>query len=220
MLATHASASLLQTAIVPFVRSSCYGLKPLLCNPKVKDVALRCIQGGSSFYLSSFGVFELTRSVRSQKITTEKTQEIRQQTFSSSSSYLALHGACMLGSGISYLFDLFNKLGVIIQQSPSTLFATLGNVAFLCANLVSLDENIRLYQELIETQHEIDPKLLRSTCWGITSNTGYILAMGALLFGYANALTLLIALLSCLAGGIKILYDVMILLGKEKPRAV
>lgn len=141
----------------------------------------------------------------------------------SSEAYLNMHGGLMLSSGGFSLLDALQEFGLMSLGSIANVVSNVGSVLFLCANIIALEENVRLYHELKNTDWDktnIDEKelqwLKQSTCWGILSNIGYIIATATLLFSSATSLALVIGLLSCLAGGIKILYDLAIWVKTQK----
>lgn len=220
MLSTIASSPLLATATHRFAAPCLNFIKTVAGSDKIQALAARLIQGCSSLYLSSYGTFELSKSRSTSEAT--KADSVGTAVLAPSQSYLTAHGGCLLSSGLCYLTDLLNKLGIIARPELSSLLCTVGNVAFLCANICALDENLRMYTLITETDWtntNIDPRelqwLKKSTCWGIVSNVGYIIAMCSVLFGHVTAITLLIAILACLAGGMKILYDVKNMLAKR-----
>lgn len=183
---------------------------------RIQQIAAPLFKIGSSLYLSSFGTIEIFQSLKTtpQKKEALKTEVLAKAQLSSSAYYLDEHGKLMLGSGCCYLLDMLQDFGVVTCGKLVHLFSTAGSVLFLCANVYAIEENIRLYQEIESTdwtKTNIDAQELRwlksSAICGMMSNIGYIAATTALLFNGATAITLLVALFSCFAGGVKILCD-------------
>lgn len=180
---------------------------------KIKELIIPYFKLGASAYLSGFGCSEIAKNF-SKKQALDQLNSTQHKAFNCSTTYLNMHGGLMLSSGYFSLIDALNEFGVISLGSLATAVCTAGSVLFLCANIIALEENVRLFNDLNETdwsQTNIDEQELRwlrqSAFWGILSNLGYIGATASLLFSGATPLALLVAVLSCFAGGIKILHD-------------
>lgn len=183
---------------------------------KIKKIAIPCFKAATSLYFFTFGGSELAQNLikKNIKIQTD-TSEFKK--ILPLKSYLNLHGVLMFGSGIFCLIDALDEFGVNTLGYMANIASLAGSVLFLCANIIALEENVRLIQVLKETdwsKTNIDEKeldwLKRSSFFGAVSNIGYIIATASLLFSGATTAAIVIAVLSCCAGGIKILSDLMV----------
>lgn len=187
-----------------------------LMSEKIKNIANGCFKGGTSSYLCSFGILELWQGI-SKKETSGKDETTLNKVTNASTAYFNFHGGLLTGCGFFSLADALHEFGVINLGTISNLVNTAANLTFLCANIIALEENVRLYHELKETdwaKTNIDEEELhwmkQSAFFGFISNVGYIIATTSLLFSGATASTIIIAVFSCFSGGIKIIYDVSI----------
>lgn len=216
------SSSLLQAIEILPARSLDIILHSAI-SERIQKLAYPFFKGGSSLYLCSTGTAEIVQNI-TKKAEDPRISVLSKQSLVPSNAYLNLHGGLMISSGSFSLIDLLHEFGVINIGSIANAVCTAGSVLFLCANIFALEENVRLYNEIENTdwaQTNIDEKELRwlknAACFGIVSNLGYLVATAALLFGGATAITILIAVLSSLAGGIKILYELTIWFHNQKP---
>lgn len=196
---------------------------------RIKNLAISIFKLSTSLYLGVFGTCELVQKnmqADPQKVNgTSKTT--LQKVQSSSYAYLCIHGGLMTGSGVFGLLEALESFGVTsfgltsVGNVANGLGAA-GNILFLGANIIALAENMRLYNDIKETDwtktNIVEGELIwieQSVMWGIVSNLGYIVATASLIYHGMTALVLVVAALSCFAGGIKILYD-LALWAKEK----
>lgn len=188
---------------------------------KIQAAATGLFNGCTSLYLCGFGTMELGQTIKKTDFP-EKLIATEHKVINASSAYLNLHGGLMLGSGTFGLMDTLQGFGVVdfcnFAQAVSAASCTL----FLCANIVGLDESVRLLNELMNTDwsktniNDQELKWLKqSAFWGILNNLGYILTSASLLLGGATAITILLAALSCCAGGVKILFDLLLWAKKD-----
>lgn len=188
---------------------------------KIQRLALFCFKSMTNLFLGICGASEVAQLIRKTP-STPKMGLVRKRSFSPPDAYLTIHGGLMIGSGSLSLFAVLNEFRILNLHTMGSFVAAGGNFLFLGANIFALEENLRLFQELnkkdwkqptIETTELNGMK--RSAFWGILSNLGYILATTALLFNIATGIAIVIIILSGLAGGIKILYD-LFLWGKSQ----
>ena len=177
---------------------------------KMKNIALSCFKSGTCLYFSAFGGSELLQNFKRSAQETPLLNKI----VTYSSAYLNLHGGLMIGCGLASLLDVLHSFGVVNLGSLANAVNKAGNILFLSANIIALEEGVRLFEVIKKTEWSktnIEEKelnwLKRSVFFGLLSNLGYCLTTASLLFGGSAAITLLIATFSCLSGGIKIIYD-------------
>lgn len=223
---TAAAISYTAAAISLPLPSRCFPiLKGMTGVERIQQIAALLFKAGSSLYLLSFGAYETFHSRQAAVPETcrrmtilqtpvETASRIGKETLFPSTDFLDEHGKLMAASGCLYLLDILQDFGLVARGNLSDLFSTVGSAFFLCANVYALEENIRVYQEIDNTDRgiaNVDPQelhwLKQAALWGAMSNVGYIIATASVLFNGATAVTLLIAILSCLAGGMKILCD-------------
>jgi hypothetical protein len=151
-----------------------------------------------------------------EKKHSEKDNFLENRVLNASKAYLNLHGALIVGSGIFSLLDALQEFGLIGLNHTAEIISAAGNVLFLCANIIALEENVRLFNGIVNTDwsaKNIHAKelhsLKQSAFWGILSNIGYIAGSATLLFNGATAIAFVFFALSCFAGGAKILYDLV-----------
>lgn len=131
-----------------------------------------------------------------------------------SKQYLNMHGSMFLGAGICYGIESLkhffsNEFGKIFES-----LAKVGNAFFFFANLLALEENIRLYEyacKLDQTPAE-DHKtntfwLKQSAIWGILSNLGYIAFICVSALSSSASMALIIGVIAAFSGAIKIIAD-------------
>jgi hypothetical protein len=181
---------------------------------KMKSIALGCFKAGTSLYLSSFGGSEILQNLK--KSTTQDTPLFK-RIVRNSTAYLNLHGSFMMGCGLTSLLDALHSFGVVNLGNFTNAVRKAGNLLFLSANIIALEEGVRLFEVIQNTdwsKTNIEEKelnwLKRSVFCGILSNLGYCLATASLLFGGPTAITVLLAIFSCFSGGIKIIYDLFL----------
>ena len=213
------------TSIPPILNAAHMGVNSRSCfgvisnrafSEKIKQIAIACFKACTSLYFGTFGTTELIQGTH-KKIVSSDNYSNKTEALKSSKAFLNLHGSLMLGCCSLTLIDALHAFGVIAMGSMATILSNAGSVLFLCANVFALEENIRLWNVLKDTDWSctnITEKELawtkQSTFWGALSNIGYILATASLLFSGVTAWTLIIAILSCFAGGVKMLCDLLI----------
>lgn len=206
---TTSSVTLLEKISVPLQT-----ILPATTIDKVRNITLPFIKGFASIYLGIFGAVEIKQCVKRKN--PEDNISLENRVLTASKAYLNLHGALIVGSGIFSLLDALHEFGLTTLSHTAEIISIAGNVLFLCANIIALEENVRLFNEIKQTDwaaKNIDANelhlLKQSAFWGILSNVGYIVGTANLLFGGATAITLVFLTLACLAGSVKILYDLV-----------
>lgn len=189
-------------------------VNPVAVIEKIENITLPYFKSLASFYLGVFGTLEIKQCV--QKKNPENITRLEYRTLSASKAYLNLHGALLVGSGIFSMVDALHEFGLLGLSRTAEIISIAGSVLFLGANIIALEENVRLFNEIVNTDwstRNVDAKeldlLKLSTFWGILSNIGYIAATASLLFSGATTITLVLGALSCFAGGVKIIYDLL-----------
>ncbi len=195
-----------------------YALKAVstcMISDKIKAVAAIFFKGCTSLYLCAFGTMEMGQNIKKDSFV-ENSLSTQDKVINSSASYLNLHGTLLFSSGTLGLMDALQGFGLVNFRSLAQAVSTASSTLFLCANVVALDENVRLLNELMITDWSktniTDQELKwmkQSAFWGMLSNLGYIVTTASLLFSGATALTILMAAFSCCTGGIKILFDLL-----------
>lgn len=180
---------------------------------KTQKIAIECFKGGTSAYFFSFGILELFQGISKKK----EEESTLNKVINASTDYFNLHGGLLIGCGLLTLADALQEFGLLNLSTIGNLVSAATNVIFLCANIIALEENVRLFYELKETdwtKTNISEDELRwmkqSAFFGFISNLGYITATACLLFSGATAFTIIIAIFSCFSGGIKIIYDMSV----------
>ena len=186
-----------------------------MVSDKIKAAAAVIFKSCTSLYLCVFGTVELGQNIKKNDLP-EKLVATQDKVSQSSAAYLNLHGSLLLCSGFFGLMDALQGFGLMNFRSLSQAISAASGTLFLCANLIGLEENVRLLTDLINTdwsKTNINDQELKwmkqSAFWGLLSNLGYIVMTASLLFSGATAATILIAAFSCCAGGIKILIDLL-----------
>lgn len=181
---------------------------------KVQEAIYPHFQISSSVYFFGMGSIEMF-NVLYPSASDQKIKTIR-------NACLAVHGGLLIGVGVSSALEALHSCGLICLGNLRNLVCFGGNLLFLTANLVALEENIRLYWHIsVSDQMDMDKdqsKLFwekQSIIWGILSNLGYITAAACLLFGGGTALALLIGVISSFFGGLKALHDFITNLQRE-----
>lgn len=187
-----------------------------LVSGKIKAIATVIFKGCTSTYLCVFGALELGQNIKKNDFP-DKMITTQAKVIESSSTYLNLHGSLLLSSGIFGLLDALQGFGLVNFRNFAQAISAASATLFLCVNIIGLDENVRLLNELIRTdwsKTNINDQELRwikqSAFWGLLSNLGYIVMTTSLLFNGATALAILLAAFSCCAGGVKILFDILL----------
>lgn len=179
---------------------------------KIKDIAVGCFKHGTSAYLCLFGTLELSQSIMDREA--PEWDCTINKIVTASKAYFRLHGGLLLGSSLFSLANALHECGILNISGASVVMNAAANALFLGANILALKENIRLIQVLRSTDwltKNIDDEELhwmkQSAFFGFASNLGYIITTASLLFNGATAFTLLVAIFSCVSGGMKTLYD-------------
>ena len=115
------------------------------------------------------------------------------------------HGVALIGSGILTSVDY----AFVDRATP--LFASIGraaNILFIYASLLSLEENIRIYNQAKNLEDKTAAHQLRcSAVLGIINTLGYIASGVLLVLGLSTTLALVIGIIAAFTGGLKVLYD-------------
>ena len=122
-----------------------------------------------------------------------------------SNNYQQVHGVALIGSGILTSVDY----SFVDRATP--LFASIGraaNILFIYASLLSLEENIRIYNQAKNLEDKTAAHQLRcSAVLGIINTLGYIASGVLLVLGLSTTLALVIGIIAAFTGGLKVLYD-------------
>lgn len=205
--------------VVSFANHCFEALRNCTLSEKTRQLAIGCFKVGASLYLGTFGTTELAHDFKKKQFIDDpgqkKVDDIGKQTLKSPNPYLNLHGGLMLGSGLFGLLDALHTFGIVHLGTIGRAVGAAGSLLFLAANVIALEENARIFNELQDTTETTGDKKERhwlklSAFLGCISNIGYIITTATLLFSGLTAFTLLAALLSCSAGGLKILFDLLI----------
>lgn len=175
---------------------------------KIKNIVVPYFKGGASLFLCGFGVLELAQSTNDFK----KDKKNPEDQLISSKAYLIFHGGLLTSCGFLSLIDAIHAFGVMQPGSLASANYIASNILFLGANIIGLEENVRLWNELgvVDGIDDNEKNLIsKSAFWGILNNIGHIVATAMLLYGTATGIAIMLAALSCFAGGIKILYDLL-----------
>lgn len=122
--------------------------------------------------------------------------------------YHVLHGTLFLGTG--FCNGIESLQGFVLKEWHAlfSFVSKVGSGLFLLANLIALEENVRLYNASSE---ESDPKKsfwqAQTAVWGILNNLGYIAAMTFAALGVSTGVTLIVGIVAAFTGAIKILCD-------------
>lgn len=173
----------------------------------IKKVAYPVFKATTSSYLASFGSFELSRlnAARSSQMAADK-------------AYLSTHGALITASGACGIVEMLDRCGIVtLGQEVSKALFMAGSLFFLMANIIALEENVRLYEiaESLPPQDETTFWLRRSAVSGMLSNINYIIATATLLLGGPTAIALVIGAIGAMSGAFKILCD-FVMWAKER----
>lgn len=126
----------------------------------------------------------------------------------------ALHGSLFAASGVLGTTAGLHRLGMIDIGPALPWVDIFGTCAFMLANIVNLDLNIRSYIEASKAPVHLSEWALskkKSAIIGMISNLGYILMSAFTLAGGPFAITMLLGCVAVLTGCLKILYDFILL---------
>lgn len=122
--------------------------------------------------------------------------------------YQQIHGASLLSSGILNIIDYTIDTRF---DRPFPFIGTASSILFIYANILSLEENIRIYRgarKLMDTkQNEEGIRLCRSAILGIINSLGYIVSNILLELGRGTPLAIVLAMIAAFIGAVKVVYD-------------
>lgn len=175
------------------------------------------------YFITCTGLYHFGNGTSRISQTVElKTQDITQKTckaaatvFAPSDYFLKMNGIFSTATGLCSVLEAFNHFGIINLGTVANLICTTGSLCFIYANVVALEENIRIFQEVKRSEGNDQPDSQanlrkQSAIFGILSNIGYILATALVLFSAPTALALVIGVVSSFSGGLKILSDLFL----------
>ena len=113
--------------------------------------------------------------------------------------YLGSGALCTLGEMEAASWLKLGGLGPDLIQSGWTLF--------LFANLFSLDQNLKLYNEADKLGGTLGHRLKVSAILGMINNLGYVIGTLCSFFQGTMAVAIILALLAIMAGTVKFFYD-------------
>lgn len=174
---------------------------------KVRQVAYPYIVASSGTYYCGQGASELVVAKKLDSNASDKAIEPKRE-------YLITHGVLMGATGVCGILEGLNGFGAISYGKFAQSVCVAGSIFFLYANIANLEENIRVYHELmknadlpkgLERDHFIFQK--SSVIWGILSNLGYIFATACLLFNASATMAFIFGVLGSFSGAFKFLCD-------------
>ena len=113
--------------------------------------------------------------------------------------YLGSGALCTLGEMEAASWLKLGGLGPDLIQSGWTLF--------LFANLFSLDQNLKLYNEADKLGGTLGHRLKVSAILGMINNLGYVIGTLCSFFQGTMAIGIILAILAIMAGTVKFFYD-------------
>jgi len=180
---------------------------------KIHQITQPYFASCSGIYHCGYGTVELSKNIYALNLSAELLDDIEVDSLAPSTTYLHLHGFLTVAAGVCSLFEGLSAFGVINFGEITGSICTAGSVFFLYANLIALEENIRVYEELLrkEVDNEMDEEKLtiqkHAVIWGILGNLGYITATAILLLGGSTAMALIIGIIASFSNGFKVLCD-------------
>ena len=173
----------------------------------VRKIAYPIFKATTSSYLLGFGSFEFSQTLINDHTT--ENQTIHQSALKSSKAYMYCHGGLIGSSGFCGILETVENFGIASLGSIGKGIFKAGNVFFLGANILALEENVRLYEAAVNSSDTLTDKEwhIRSAVSGIISNVGYILATSIFLLGGPAGIALAIGVIGASSGAFKILCD-------------
>lgn len=172
----------------------------------IRKLAYPIFRGTTSSYLAGFGSLEL---LQAHQKAPSKDRQASATDLKSSSVYLNTHGGLIAASGIGGIMETLEYCGVATFGAVGPAIFKASNLCFLGANIIALEENVRLYNAVSEAEDSLSgkPLLMLSAISGIISNLGYIFATSVLLLGGPVGIALAIGVVGACSGAYKILCD-------------
>lgn len=180
---------------------------------KVSDFVLPYFKAGSALFFTGFGAKEIAWDHRQLVIEHAHMKDSNHKVVSSL-GYPLVHGAFLITSGVCSAFEALHAFALTNLGNRLPTIVAAGNLSFLFANVLALEENVNLYEQAMalgdgatEEEHQLAETMKKSAVLGIMSNLGYVASTATALLGLSSGVALLLAGFGSCWGGLKILYD-------------
>jgi hypothetical protein len=185
--------------------------KPLV--KKVHAFVFPAYMAGSAVFFTGYGVKEIGWNYKQNAVEHVRRADIN-NTALPALGYPLVHGSLFVATGIFNAFEALHAFACINLGNKLRTVVAAGNLTFLFANVLDLQENVCLYEQAVtfskcgtvEKTVEADIQK-KSAILGILSNLGYIASTAITLLGVSAGMALLLACFGSCWGGLKILYD-------------
>lgn len=170
---------------------------------KIQQIAYPYFTAGSGVYYCGSGGKEIYSATVGYAVE-------KRDVFSPSRLFQGIQGFFITATGVCGVAEAFNSFDLINYGGFTNSVYAAGNIFFLCANLVALEDAVRVYEEIQKAEgegREIAEFQKQSNLLGIISNLGYIMATALILFGGSTAMALVLGIIGSFSGAMKILYD-------------